>query len=134
MYQMYEKELDHQVSNSFNYIGLTNRPDLLERLQGVSPKSMRIVLQVIGKMQMRPFGKVEDLIEVCIVDVDWEAVGVTDRYKRSKYYKELERIGFWMRSEGQYVINLWYLSAFTKKQHEQLSNHLQMMRFTEAQQ
>lgn len=132
LHQMYEKELKGQATSVYNYVGLTNRADLLGNILSLSRNAMRVVLYAIGQMQMRPVAEVEKLPDQLEVTIDWKALGITDRGYKSRIIKELRSIDFMEKlSKDTFIVNLHYLNPYTKLQHEGLVNHLQILRFTQ---
>lgn len=131
MYQMYEKDLDHKMSTPFDYVGLTNRPDLVAKLMGLSPAALKVVLAAVTQMQMRPFGSPKELMSILEVSFNWQHLNMTDRGYRSRIMKELREINFMERvAKNRYVVNLWFVNVFTKTQHEAIVAELGMMRYT----
>lgn len=128
---MYENQLNKQVTSAFDYVGLTNREDLLENILGLSPKATKVLFWITASMQMRPVMEVQDLINLLQVTVDWDAIGIKDRSDRAKAIKELRSIDFLDRCQGahRYIINLQYVNPFTRKQHEEVVSQLQQERF-----
>ena len=131
MYQMYEKDLDHKMSTNFDYVGLTNRPDLVAKLMGLSHPALKVVLAAISQMQMRPFGSPKELMSILEVSFDWANLNMTDRGYRSRVVKELREINFMHKmAKNKYLVNLWYVNVFTKTQHEAIVAEVALMRYT----
>ena len=133
-FQMYEKELKNKLTSAYNYVGLTNRIDLLEKISHLSPRALKVIVYVVSKMQMRPVVEQMELLDMMVVTIDWTEIGITNRSYRSQVVAELRDIGFMEPTKGRYryVIGLHYVNPYSKQQHEEVVSQLQHYRLTKA--
>ena len=130
MEQMYRNNIKRKTSTVYNYVGLTNRPDLVANLSRLSPKAISIVIHCLANMQERPFVEPEDMCGMMLVRFDWEALGMKDSGYRSRILKELLAINFFTKYRANdYLINLHYINPFSRLQHEGFVRMIQMAKY-----
>lgn len=102
---------------------VTRDKELHNNILSLSNPALRIYTECLYQLNFA--NNSDNLFAMTIVEINWESFSVTSRNYKSRIYKELKDIGFWIRvDKDKYHVSIYYINPFSSKQQKQFFDEL----------